>query len=115
MYNINDEISYLKEKLLLKKDDVIYVVSHRKKKTALTGLLDVATGGAVDLIDSHKDRAYCFLVATSDNGLIYQITKDERIEKIAECASWSLEKKENFTSETINDICYKRIRKIVVD
>lgn len=115
MPNINDEISYLKEKLSLKNGDIIYVVSHKKKKSALAGLLDFVTGGTVDLINSYQGGGYRFLVATSENGLIYQITNDKQIKQIAEIANWTLQKKENFTTETINDIQYKKIRKVMVD
>lgn len=115
MFNINDEISYLKEKLSLKNGDIIYVLSHKKKKSALTGLFDFVTGGMVDLIDSYQGGMYRFLVVTSENGSIYQITGDRQIKKIAEIANWSLQKKENFTVETINDIQYKKIRKVMVD
>ena len=115
MTNINDKISYLKEQLSLKNGDIIYIVSHKKKKSALAGLLDFLTGGTVDLINSYQGGAHRFLVATSENGLIYQITGDKQIKKIAEITNWSLQKKENFKAETINDIQYKKIRKVMVD
>lgn len=115
MTNINDKISFLKERLSLKNGDIIYIVSHKKKKSVIAGLLDFVTGGTVDLINSYQGGAHRFLVATSENGLIYQITSDKQIKLVAEIKCWTLQKKENFTAETINDIQYKKIRKVMVD
>lgn len=115
MPNINGEISYLKKKLSLKKGDIIYVVSHKERKSVIAGLIDFVTGGTVDLINSYQGGSYRFLVATSENGLIYQITSDKQIKRIAEIANWTLEKKEKFTAVTIDDIQYKKIRKVLVD
>ncbi len=115
MPNINDEISYLKEKLSLKNGDIIYVVSHKKKKSALAGLLDFVTGGTVDLINSYQGGAYRFLVCTNENGSIYQIESNKQIKKIVEIENWTFEKKENFKLETINGILYKKIRKVTVE
>lgn len=115
MANINDDIILLKEKLSIKKGDIIYIVSHKKKKSAFAGLLDFVTGGTVDLINSYQGGVYRYLIATSENGLIYQISNDRQVVKIAEITNWSLEKKDNFNIETINDIKYKKIRKVMVD
>lgn len=115
MYNINNELSYLKEKLSLKNGDIIYVISHTKEKRLLAKLFDYVTGGIIGLANSYKGGAHRFLVATSENGSIYQITKNKQIIKIAEITNWSLRRKEYFTAETIDGIRYKKIRKIVVD
>ena len=115
MPNINDEIGLLKGKLSLKKGDIIYIVSHKKNKSALAGLLDFVSGGMIDLISSYQGGAFRYLIATPEYGTIYQISKDRQILKVADIENWSLTKKDNFTSETIEDIQYKKIRKVLVD
>lgn len=114
MPNVNDEINLLKEKLSLRNGDIIYIVSHKKKKSALNWLLDFVTGGTVDLISSFREVSYRYLIATSEYGFVYQITRDRQVVKIAEITNWSLAKKENFNTETIDDIRYKRVRKVLV-
>lgn len=115
MRNINNDIRILREKLSLKKGDIIYIVSHKKKTSALAGLLDFATGGILHLIHSYQGGACWYCVATSEHGTIYQVKPNGELLKIAILPDWSLSKKNDFYSETIDNIQYKRIRKVPVD
>lgn len=115
MRNVNDDLCFLKEKFSLESGDIIYVVSHKKQQSLQATLLDFITGGVIHIINSYQGGACWYLIATSESGVIYRMTSDKQVIKVGEIKNWSLEKKENFNKETTDGICYKKIRRVLVE
>ena len=114
MADVNREIAHLSAALSLKPGDTVYVVSHRPERSLPGKLLDVLSGGLVDLAGGYEGGAFRYLVATDRSGDIYRMDRGQPV-KICGIPQWSADRKDSFRRVTVDGVCYKAIRKVSVN
>lgn len=114
MADVNREIARLTAALSLKPGDTVYVVSHRPARSLPVKLLDLLSGGVVDLAGGYEGGAFRYLVATDRAGEIYRMDRDGPV-KICAIPQWSGARKDSFRRATVEGVCYKTIRKVSVN
>lgn len=108
---MKEEIELLKQKGLLADDDVLYMIRKKKKFSMLEHVINIFSYHTYNLVQSVNDNRILFLVASSSQGIIYEIVK-KNIISIMPIESWESDMKDNFKSVVIDSNIYKKTRKV---
>lgn len=113
--NTNKAIEILKAQFNLKGGDYVYIMTHKKDRDGMKNLIDLISGGLVNIYESSYKGALSYLVATDQTGIIYNVYSDKKIEEIYQVTNWDETSKYNVDRIRVDDVVYKKVRKVEID